>query len=88
MSVIAWIVLGLIVGFISSRLMGAGGYGLIGDIVVGIVGCFLGGWLATQFLGMDVTGLNLTSILIGVVGGVILIALFRAFTPGRRREFR
>lgn len=88
MTILTWIILGLIVGFIASRLMGAGGYGLIGDIVVGILGAFVGGWLATQFLGLDVTGVNLTSIAIGVGGAVILIAAFRALTPGRRRLFR
>lgn len=88
MSILAWIILGLIVGFIASRLMGAGGYGLIGDIVVGILGAIIGGWLATQFLGIDVTGVNLTSIAIGVVGAVILIIVFRALTPGRRSLFR
>jgi len=84
MSILTWIILGLIVGFLASRLMGSGGYGLLGDIVVGILGSFVGGWLATQFLGLDVTGLNLTSIAIGIVGAVLLIAVFRALTPRRR----
>ncbi len=88
MTILTWIILGLIVGFIASRLMGAGGYGLIGDVVVGILGAVIGGWLATQFLGIDVTGVNLTSIAIGVVGAVILIIVFRALTPGRRVLFR
>ncbi len=84
MSILSWIILGLIVGLIASRLMGAGGYGLIGDIVVGILGAFLGGWLAAQFLGLDVTVVNLTSIVIGVVGAVILIVVYRALMPRRR----
>jgi uncharacterized membrane protein YeaQ/YmgE (transglycosylase-associated protein family) len=88
MSILSWIILGLIVGFIASRLMGAGGYGLIGDIVVGIIGALLGGWLASQFLGLDVTGINVTSIIIGVAGAVVLILLYRALMPGRRRLFR
>jgi uncharacterized membrane protein YeaQ/YmgE (transglycosylase-associated protein family) len=83
-SILVWIVLGLIVGFIASRLMGAGGYGIVGDIVVGILGAIIGGWLAVQFLGIDVTGINLTSIAIGIVGAVILIAVYRALTPSRR----
>ncbi len=85
MSILTWIILGLIVGFVASRLMGAGGYGIIGDIVVGILGAVLGGWLATPLLGIDVTGINLTSIAIGIVGAVILIALFRALLPGQSR---
>src|SRR3989304_3226906 len=91
MSILTWIILGLIVGFLASRFMGTGGYGLLGDIVVGIVGAFVGGWLATQFLGIDVTGVNLTSIAIGVVGAVILIVVYRALAPDRgswRRPFR
>ncbi len=85
MSILTWIVLGLIVGFLASRLMGSGGYGLVGDIVVGIVGSLIGRWLATQLLGIDVTGVNLTSIAIGIGGAIILIILFRALSPGRRR---
>ncbi len=85
MTTLVWIILGLIVGFLASRLMGSGGYGLIGDIVVGILGSVVGGWLATRLLGIDVTGLNLTSVAIGVVGAVILIVIFRALAPGRSR---
>ena len=84
MSILTWMILGLIVGFIASRLMGAGGYGLLGDIVVGVLGAFVGGWLAAQFLGLDVTGVNVQSILIGVVGAVILIVVYRALMPRRR----
>ena len=84
MSILTWIILGLIVGFLASRVMGAGGYGLIGDIVVGILGSWLGGWLATQFLHIDVTGVNLQSIVIGIVGAAILIFVSRFLMPGRR----
>jgi len=88
-TVLAWIVLGLIAGWLASLLMGTGGYGLIGDIVIGILGSIVGGWLATQLLGLDVTGLNVTSVAIAVVGAVILIAVFRAISPGRSRlQFR
>ena len=85
MSILTWLILGLIVGFLASRLMGAGGYGLLGDIVVGILGAVIGGWLATPLLGIDVTGVNLTSIAIGVAGAIVLIILFRALSPGGRR---
>ena len=83
-TILAWIILGLVAGWLASMLMGAGGYGLIGDIVVGILGALLGGWLASTFLGLDITGLNLTSLAIAVVGAAILIAIFRAVAPGRR----
>jgi len=64
--------------------MGAGGYGLLGDIVVGILGAFAGSWLATQFLGISVTGINPTSIVIALVGAILLIVIYRALMPGRR----
>ena len=85
MTILAWIILGLIAGWIASRLVGSGGYGIIGYIVVGMVGAVVGGWLASQFLGMDVTGLNFTSIAISVVGAVIVLVIFRALTPGGRQ---
>jgi uncharacterized membrane protein YeaQ/YmgE (transglycosylase-associated protein family) len=87
-SILSRIILRLIVGYIASRLMGAGGYGLIGDIVVGILGAYLGGRLAKPLLGLDVTGVNLTSILVGIAGAVVLIVIFRAIMPKRRRLFR
>jgi uncharacterized membrane protein YeaQ/YmgE (transglycosylase-associated protein family) len=83
-TILAWIVLGLIAGWLASTIMGAGGYGLIGDIVLGILGAVLGGWLGSQFLGLDVTGINVESIAVAVVGAIILIVLFRALSSGRR----
>jgi len=65
--------------------MGSGRYGVIGDIVVWILGAFACGWLAARFLGLDVTGLNFTSVALAVVGAIVVIALFRALSPGRRR---
>ena len=84
MTILVWLVLGLIAGWLASLLVG-GGYGLIGDIIVGIIGAFVGGWLGSMFLGLDVTGLNFTSIALAVGGAVIVLVLFRALSPGRRR---
>jgi uncharacterized membrane protein YeaQ/YmgE (transglycosylase-associated protein family) len=84
MSILVWLVLGLIAGWLASMIMGAGGYGLVGDIVVGILGAMLGGWLGSMFLGVDVNGLNVTSVIVAVVGAIILIAIVRAVSPGRR----
>lgn len=84
MSILVWLILGLIAGWIASLLMG-GGYGLIGDIIVGIIGAFVGGWLGSMFLGIDVTGLNFTSIALAVGGAVIVLVIFRALSSGRRR---
>ena len=86
MSILAWLVVGLIAGWLASLVMRGGGYGLIGDIIVGVVGALLGGFLATTFLKMPnaVNGINLTSILVAFVGAVILIAILR-MVSGRRR---
>ena len=50
MGILAWIVVGLIAGWLAGMVMRGGGYGLIGDIVVGVIGALLGGWIATTFL--------------------------------------
>jgi uncharacterized membrane protein YeaQ/YmgE (transglycosylase-associated protein family) len=83
--ILAWIVLGLIAGFLAGQVMKGGGYGVIGDIVLGIVGAVVGGFLASNLLGLDVNGLNLTSILIAFVGACLVIAISRAFTGRRAR---
>jgi len=88
MSMLLWIILGLIVGSLASRYMGVGRYGITGDFVVGVMGSLLGGRLATAFLGLDVTGLNLTSVAIGVLASIILLIVFRSVTPARRPLFR
>ena len=89
MGILAWIVVGLIAGWLASRVMRGGGYGLIGDIIVGAVGAVIGGFLAATFLKMPnaVNGINVTSILVAFVGAVILLAVLRAISPGRRRAF-
>jgi uncharacterized membrane protein YeaQ/YmgE (transglycosylase-associated protein family) len=86
MGILAWIVVGLIAGWLASQVMRGGGYGLIGDIIVGIVGALIGGFLAATFLKMPnaVNGINITSILVAFIGAVILIAILRAVS-GRRR---
>ncbi|MBX3596322.1 MAG: GlsB/YeaQ/YmgE family stress response membrane protein [Rhizobiaceae bacterium] len=73
MGVIAWILLGLIAGFIGSRLMGTGGQGLVMDIVLGIVGAIVGGFLFSLFLGVGVTGFNLWSLVVAVIGAMVVI---------------
>ena len=83
MSIIAWILLGLVAGWLAGQVMRGGGYGMVGDIVLGIIGAFVGGFLSSALLGVDVTGFNLTSVLIAFAGAVIVIAISRAFS-GRR----
>ena len=86
MGILAWIVVGLIAGWLASQVMRGGGYGLIGDIIVGMVGALIGGFLAATFLNMPnaVNGINITSILVAFIGAVILIAILR-MVSGRRR---
>jgi len=90
MSILAWIIVGLIAGFLAGRVMRGGGYGLVGDIIVGVVGGLIGGWLAESVLhiGKAVNGINVESILVAFVGAVILLVLLRALGAGRRGIFR
>jgi uncharacterized membrane protein YeaQ/YmgE (transglycosylase-associated protein family) len=83
MSLIAWILLGLVAGWLAGLFMRGGGYGLLGDIVLGIVGAIVGGFLSSVLFGVDVSGFNLPSILIAFIGAVIVIGISRAFTRGR-----
>jgi uncharacterized membrane protein YeaQ/YmgE (transglycosylase-associated protein family) len=83
MSIIAWIVVGLIAGWLAGMVMKGGGYGVVGDIIIGIVGGLLGGFLAAVIFGVDaMQGFNASTLVTAFVGAVILIALIRAL-PGR-----
>lgn len=86
MGILAWIVVGLIAGWLAGKVMSGGGYGLIGDIIVGIVGALIGGFLASTLFNMPdaVNGINITSIFVAFIGAVILLAILRAVS-GRRR---
>ena len=86
MSILSWIVVGLIAGWLAGRVMRTVGYGLIGDIIVGVIGGVFGGWLATSVLkiGAEVNGINVESILVAFVGAVIFLVLLRAISGGRR----
>jgi uncharacterized membrane protein YeaQ/YmgE (transglycosylase-associated protein family) len=78
MGILSWIVVGLIAGFLAGQVVKGGGFGLIGDIIVGVLGGLLGGWLASSVLHIgDMTGINIGSILIAFVGAVILLLLLR-----------
>jgi uncharacterized membrane protein YeaQ/YmgE (transglycosylase-associated protein family) len=78
MSIIAWLVLGLISGFIASKLVNKTGEGVVLDIVLGIIGAFVGGWLFSTFGQAGVTGLNLYSMLVAVVGAVVVLVVYHA----------
>jgi uncharacterized membrane protein YeaQ/YmgE (transglycosylase-associated protein family) len=85
MSFIAWIVLGLIAGFIASKIVNKSGEGLLLDIILGIVGAIIGGYLFQTFGMVGVTGLNIYSILVAVIGAVLFLVLYHAlFRRGGR----
>jgi uncharacterized membrane protein YeaQ/YmgE (transglycosylase-associated protein family) len=81
MSIVAWIVLGLIAGFIASKLVNKQGEGLILDIAFGIVGALIGGWLGSLIGMSGVTGLNLYSIGVAVVGAVVFLVAYHLLRP-------
>jgi len=78
---LAWLVVGLIAGWLAGQFMKGGGYGLIGDIIMGIVGAFIGGLIFSFLLPGSSVGL-LGSIVVAFIGAIVLIALIRAL-PGR-----
>jgi uncharacterized membrane protein YeaQ/YmgE (transglycosylase-associated protein family) len=85
MGVVSWLVVGVIAGWLAGMVMKGGGFGLLGDIIVGVVGGLLGGWIATSFLHIGgMSGINLGSILIAFAGAVVLLLLIRLVRGGRR----
>ncbi len=76
MSILAWIILGLIAGFVGSKIVNKTGEGVVLDIVLGVVGALVGGFLFNTFGAAGVTGLNLYSLLVAVVGAVIVLLLY------------
>jgi uncharacterized membrane protein YeaQ/YmgE (transglycosylase-associated protein family) len=78
MSILAWIVLGLLAGFIGSKLINKRGDGFFLDIVLGVVGAVVGGWVFQFFGAAGVTGLNLYSLLVAVAGAVIVLVVYHA----------
>lgn len=78
MSIIAWLVLGLIAGFIGNKIVNRQGEGIIGDIIVGVIGAFVGGFLFNLIGAVGVTGLNLWSLVVAVVGSVVLLLAYHA----------
>ncbi|HJY34848.1 MAG TPA: GlsB/YeaQ/YmgE family stress response membrane protein [Vicinamibacterales bacterium] len=78
MSILAWIVLGLIAGFIGSKLVNKTGEGIVLDIVLGIVGAVVGGYLFNMMGSAGVTGLNIYSLFVAVVGAVLVLVAYHA----------
>jgi uncharacterized membrane protein YeaQ/YmgE (transglycosylase-associated protein family) len=78
MSILAWIVLGLISGYVASRLVNNGGEGAILDIILGVVGAMVGGFLFNLVGAVGVTGFNIWSMFVAVVGAVVILAIKHA----------
>ena len=76
MSIVAWIVLGLVAGFIGSKIVNKSGEGLILDIILGIIGAIVGGWLFSFFGAQGVTGLNLYSLFVSVIGAIVVLVVY------------
>ena len=88
MGILAWIIFGLIVGVIAKFLVpGEGPGGILGDIIVGIIGAFLGGWIYGLFGHTGVTGFNIGSVICAIVGAVVLLFIIRAVTGSRRATY-
>jgi uncharacterized membrane protein YeaQ/YmgE (transglycosylase-associated protein family) len=87
MGILAWIVVGLIAGWLAGELMRGSGFGLVGNIVVGIVGALLGGFLASALFNVadPLTGFNISTLLVAFLGAVVLLGLLSLFR-GRGRS--
>jgi len=83
MGLLATIVVGLIAGALASYLMKAK-TGLIVDLILGVVGCVVGGWITSLLMGIDlVSGVNLTSIIVALIGAIVVIFVYRLIKKGR-----
>ena len=85
MGILSWIIVGLIAGWLAGEMMRGAGFGLVGNIIVGIVGALLGGFLATALFNVPdpVNGINITSIIVAFLGSVVLLAILRMFRGSR-----
>ena len=83
MGILSWIIVGIIAGWLAGVVMKGSGYGVLGDIILGIVGALVGGFLAGALFGVPdpVNGINFTSIIVAFLGAVVVVALVRAL-PG------
>lgn len=78
MSILVWIILGLISGFIASKIVNKTGEGVLLDIVLGIVGAVVGGWLFGLFGHRGVTGLDLYSFIVAIIGAIVVLVVYHA----------
>lgn len=85
MSFLAWIILGLIAGFIGSKVVNRTGEGVMLDIVLGVIGAVVGGFLFNQFGAAGVTGLNFYSLFVAAVGAIVVLVLYHMVVRGSAR---
>lgn len=78
MSILAWVILGIVAGFIASKIVNRTGEGLIRDLLLGIVGAVVGGWIMERLGEAGVSGLNLYSLVVAVLGAVVVLVVFHA----------
>ena len=84
MSIIGWIILGLIAGFIASRIVNNAGEGVVLDTILGIVGAVVGGFIFNAFGSVGVTGFNIYSMIVAVIGAIVVLWLYHAISGARR----
>jgi uncharacterized membrane protein YeaQ/YmgE (transglycosylase-associated protein family) len=84
MSFFMWLILGLIAGFIASHLVNRRGEGMVSDILLGMVGAVIGGWMFHLFGHEGVNGVNIHSMLVATLGAVVFLFLYHAMRPRRR----
>jgi uncharacterized membrane protein YeaQ/YmgE (transglycosylase-associated protein family) len=85
MSIVAWVLLGLIAGFVGSKLVNKTGEGVLLDIVLGIVGAIVGGYVFSMFGAHGVTGLNIYSLIVAVIGSVLVLVIYHAVKGSAKR---
>ncbi len=86
MSILGWIIFGLIAGFIASKIVNKQGQGFIMDMVLGVIGAVVGGWLFERFGAQGVSGFNLYSMFVAVIGAIIVLVIYHMIT-GRRASY-
>ncbi len=78
MSILAWLVLGIVAGFIASKIVNKTGEGLIRDLILGVIGAVVGGWIMETFGKAGVTGFNIYSFVVAILGAVVVLVVFHA----------
>jgi len=88
MSIIGWLILGLIAGFIGSKIVDSQGQGVLLNIALGIVGAIIGGLIFSAFGAQGITGLNLYSMIVAIIGSIVVLVAYHAFAGQGRQISR